>query len=309
MIETQFPLLIPPVLSLIDDDSLAFKARGCQLLSRLLVPLEHTRSDILRRTNLASVFEDALSPCLHSLPTITPEDQSIHLLASAYPALLAVIRTRFPSIPASKRSTKTSVPRREEEQESGDRLNSLTRVLRRNILPSYHHISSPVDTSISSYPNPRLSTLLLTQLTPIISELGIHTTKYLQDLIPILLSTLTKPFGTAYLPLLLAATESMRHLVLNGWPRIWRWRGDILDAACGCWLHLCDDEEDIHRNQGGEDAAALENLKVALKELVAILKVAVAENTDQDGKHIYIDADYRQLVGGDERLRNLLFAD
>ena len=308
MIETQFPLLIPPILSLIDDDSLAFKARGCQLLSRLLVPLEHTRSDILRRTNLASVFEDAVSPCLHSLPTITPEDQSIHLLASAYPALLAVIRTRFQPLSASKRSTKSPVPCRE-EQESQDRLNSLTRVLRRNILPSIHHISSPVDTSIPSYPYPRLSTVLLTQLTPTIRELGVHTTKHLHDLIPILASTLANPFGTAHLPLLSAATESMRHVVLNGWPRIWRWRGDILAAVCGCWLHLCDDEEDIHRNQGGEDAAALENLKVALKELVAILKVAVAENTDQDGKHIYIDADYRQLVGGDERLRNLLFAD
>lgn len=281
------------------------------LLSRLLIPLEQTKSDILRRTNLASVFEDALSPCLHSLPTITPEDQSVHLLGSAYPALLSVIRTRFPSQSTSKRSTKLSVSHREEEQESQVRLDFLTRVLRHNILPSYHHISSPVDTTISSYPHPRLSALLLKQLTLIISGLGIQTTKHLQDLIPVLFSTLTNPFGTAYLPLLSAATESMRHVVLKGWPRIWRWRGDVLAATCGCWLNLCDDEEEIRRNMISENAAALENLKLGLKELAAILKIAVAENADQetvDGKHIDIDAEYRLLVSGDERLQDLLFA-
>jgi hypothetical protein len=156
-------------------------------------------------------------------------------------------------------------------------------------------------------------------LAPIISELGIHTTKHLQDLIPVLLSTLTNPFGTAYLPLLTAATESIHRAVLNGWPRIWRWRGDVLAATCGCWLHLSDDEADILRHQGGgqtsSTAAPLENLKIALKELAAVLKIAVAENAADvqeekgAGRRIDIDDEYRQLVYSDERLRDLLFAN
>jgi hypothetical protein len=58
----------------------------------------------------------------------------------------------------------------------------------------------------------------------------------------------------------------------------------------------------------------LENLKVALKELAAILKIAVAENAadaqeKRDGKRIDIDAEYRQLLDSDERLRDLLFVN
>ncbi|RJE18606.1 hypothetical protein PHISCL_09051, partial [Aspergillus sclerotialis] len=82
-LELHFPLIVPPLLALIDDESLPFKARGCDLLSQILKPIRETNSDILKRTNLSSVFEDAIKPCLLSLPTITPEHDSIRLLGIA----------------------------------------------------------------------------------------------------------------------------------------------------------------------------------------------------------------------------------
>ncbi|WEW61209.1 hypothetical protein PRK78_006699 [Emydomyces testavorans] len=317
MIEAQFPLLIPAILSLIDDESLPYKALGCKLLNQLLIPLENAKSDILKRTNLDSVFEDALTPCLLSLPTLTPEDQSIHLLQSAYPALFSIIRTRYPPSPPHKQYYHpTPSHRKTNEQESQSRTNALTRVLRHSIISSYHHTSSPrpsEDTYISSYPHPKLSTLLLNQLTTATSELGIHTVVHLQELIPILTSTLTNPFGTAYLPLLIAAAECTRQLLLSAWPRVWRWRGEVLAGLCGCWLHLIEDEDGIKRSREEQKAEKgseeLSKLKQVLKECVGILKIVLEENADLDGAGEKVDvaAEWRQLVDVDERLAELFY--
>ncbi|EER42069.1 conserved hypothetical protein [Histoplasma capsulatum H143] len=187
-LESQFPLLVPAILSLIDDENLSFKAKGCELLLKFLAPLEESNSDVLQRTNLDSVFQEALYPCLLSIPTITPEAESIHLLQYAYPALFAVIRTRFssPKVPSAPTPLRPSQTKSEARPRFPKRLESLTRLLRHGILHSYHHTSNPrpiENTSISSYPYLRLSALLLSQLPPALSELGIHTTKHLQDLV------------------------------------------------------------------------------------------------------------------------------
>ncbi|PGH02452.1 hypothetical protein GX51_04620 [Blastomyces parvus] len=332
-LESHFPLLVPAILSLIDDDSLSFKAKGCKMLSKFLTPLEQSNSDILRRTNLDSVFQDALNPCLLSLPTITPEAQSVHLLQYAYPALLAVIRARFPSPLLQPTSTplRPTQARPKQDPESQKRVESLTRLLRHGILHSYHHTSNPrpiENTAISSYPHPRLSTLLISQLPPVISELGIHTTKHLQDLVPMISATLSNPFGTAFPPLLAAAVEATRILVLNAWPRIWRWRAELLGGLCACWLHICDDLVDIEigtrGDNGSEQRAELLQLQCALKVVVAVVRIAIeecvgpaAEESGSDigqqvgdkgekGQVIDVDREFGELVQGDTRLSGLL---
>ncbi|KGY15579.1 hypothetical protein PABG_11572 [Paracoccidioides brasiliensis Pb03] len=345
-LESQFPLLVPAILSLIDDETLAFKAKGSELLLRFLAPLEESKSDLLWRTNLDSVFQDALTPCLLSLPTLTPESESIHLLQYAYPACLAVIRTRFPSSQSQYSYPKTTQTSLKEDPESQQRLESLTRLLRQSILQSYHHTSNPApleNTSISSYPHPRLSALLLSQLSLVSSELGIHTTKHLQDLVPVLSATLSNPFGTAYPPLLLAATEATKMLVLNAWPRIWRWRAELLAGLCACWLHVCDDLADMDMDAGGAVASItprrgndagdgrrgdLIGLQGALKEVVGVLRITITECADlvfekvagdheargagdegMNGGAIDVDGEFRELVGGDGKLHGLLIGN
>lgn len=296
---------MPPILSLIDDEALSYKAKGCDLLLALLGPLEQAKSDILGRTNLDSVFQEALSPCLLSLPTITPENESIHLLKSAYPAILAVIRVRFQS-----QTTKSQTEKPNEESQK--HISALTNVLRHSIISSYNHISSPrptEDTPISSFPYPRLSTLLLTQLSSLLHDLGIHSTKHLRGIIPLLTSTLTNPFGTAYLPLLAAAAEATRLLILNAWPRVWRWRGEFLAGLCGCWLHICRDEADIRRNN--EDTVPgvvedLDKLRNSLKENIAILRIVVMESLNDKGENFDVSNEFANLVDGDEQLDDLL---
>lgn len=345
-VESHFPLIVPPILSLIDDENISFKTRGCNLLFTLLVPLREGKSDILRRTNLSSVFEDAITPCLLSLPTITPEDESLQLLGAAYPALLSVLKTRYPrtdSDPSSRSSSSTKGKSHEDDRTAYIR--SITQILRISIISSFHHISSNTPTAsspIASFPYPRLSTFLLQQLSIICDELRIHVTKYLQDIIPLLYSTLTNPFGTAYIPLLLAATTATRSVILNAHPRVWRWRGEILGGLCTCWLHVLDEEREIaertekdrtrpiadisplsRKTDSDSTVSQLARLKNQLRGCAYLLKVvliSVSEQVNVDGKFqeenslgltedIDVEKEFGELVTADESLKDLLFVD
>lgn len=317
-LETHFPLLVPPILALIDDDTSAIKTKGCTLLRNLLTPIQQTKSPILHRTNLTSVFEDALKPCLLSLPTITPEPDSIDLLKEAYPALLTLQKTTYTNTPSpSPQSQSKTQPNKLETY-----ISRLTTTLRENLIPSFHHISSSNTTSLSSdfasFPYPRLSTLLLEQMVPVLGELGIHTTKFLQDIVPILHNTLANPFGPAYPPMLLRAVEVARGVVLNAHPRVWRWRGELLDALCSCWIHVVEEEEGeiVERGKrGGEsesEGAVMERLKKELRGVVYLLKFALQNSIQVDGGEGQLEAkenldkELRELVDADESLKGLL---
>lgn len=305
MIEQHFPLLIPAILSFIDDENIAYKAAGCRLLEVALRPLEQAGSDILRRTNLDSVFQDALSHCLLSIPTITPEKESVYLLSFAYPAIFTVIRTRFSAVtkyqqcPDKPLNTKSKA---DLEKDSQLRIESLSRLVRHHIISSYLHTSSPrptEDTSISSYPHPSLSTLLLKQLAEAVTSLEIEAAKYLQDIVPLLSSTLTNPFGLAYVPLLIAASQCYQSVILNCWPRLSRWRGDILAGICTCWLRLCDEKEDgVSSND--EEPNDREHLRSILKRLVILLKAIEFDKVSD------FEAELKELVDADDRLETLL---
>jgi hypothetical protein len=263
-LETHFPLLVPPLLALIDDETLSIKTRGCSLLTTLLKPIRESNSDILKRTNLSSVFEDAVRPCLLSLPSITQEDDSIHLLERAYPALLSLLQTshRQPS----------------EDPRPQAYIKGITSLLRDHLIPSFHHTSTtnPASaesaslSSFASFPYPRLSTLLLAQICSMVSELRVHTAIFLQDLVPLLTSTLANPFGPAHPPLLLAAVSATRTVVLNAHPRLWRWRAEILSGLCACWGHV------LGEGRGADSGnAVLGKVKKELCGVVFLLRFAL----------------------------------
>jgi hypothetical protein len=306
---------------LIDDDSLAFKARGCRLLTKFLTPIHTCHSDLLRRTNLSSVFDDALTPCLLSLPTITPEDEALQILGVAYPALLLVLHTRY-----HVHSLEDGPSDAATEEDQTAYVSRITNILRDNIISSFHHISSTTPTAatqsyIASFPYPRLSTLLLNQLQIVVQELGIYTIKYLQEIISVVCTTLVNPFGTAYIPLLLAAVSATRAVILNAHPRIWRFRGELLAAFCECWFHVCEDAESIKDVTPAKED--LRNPKKLLQGAVYLLKMAVdaAINADSgndlDGTqtnlanddHVDINRECEDLANADEVLRELLFVD
>ncbi|KAJ5952765.1 uncharacterized protein N7479_011178 [Penicillium vulpinum] len=292
--EAHFQLFVPTILAMVDDNNLPFKTKGCALLTQLLQPIQVSGSDILRRTNLTSVFEDAVTPCLLSLPSITPEDRSIELLGEAYPALLSTLKTAY------KGPTQS-------EQDKEAYTTSLAKILRSNLISSFHHISSstPASGSTASFPHPRLSTFLLEMITTITNELEIHTTKYLQELIPVLYTTLSNPFGTAHPPLLLAAAVATQAVIKNAHPRIWRWRGEILSGLSSCWLHIAEDSR---------DSAGLAKLKRELQNTLQVLKlvllnpVAIAADVpepEQVQVKENVEKEFQELVDVDAELNGL----
>jgi hypothetical protein len=152
----------------------------------------------------------------------------------------------------------------------------------------------------------------------VVQELGIYTIKYLQEIIPVVCTTLVNPFGTAYIPLLLAAVSATRAVILNAHPRIWRFRGELLAAFCECWFHICEDAESIKDVSPAKED--LRNLKKLLQGAVYLLKMAVdaainadsgndLDGTQANDDHIDINRECEDLANADEVLRELLFVD
>ena len=142
--------MIPPLLKILDDELTPNKVAGCELLQ---VFLQITPPTLLQRTGLGEIFQDTLLPCLSYLPTLTPEDESLRLLEAVYPALIGLIRRRFP------------VPDMETQ-----RLRELDEVLRMGVLKGYAHAGEYVS----------ISTLLITKGGQLVENMGVHSVKHLK---------------------------------------------------------------------------------------------------------------------------------
>lgn len=145
-----------------------------------------------------------------------------------------------------------------------------------------------------------------------IQHLGIRTTKYLQEIIPVIYNTLTNPFGTAHLPLVSAGVAAAQSLILNSHPRIWRYRGDLLAAFCACWLNVSQDEKETRVI---ESKSELGDVMKKLQGATNLLNIAVQSAVDtkaDDPRYwtgvtdeIDMGKEVEALIAADESLRGL----
>ena len=268
LLEEVWHMVVPPILTLIDDWEAQYKRMGAELLQSLL---EVTPPLLLERTGLGEVFEDALMPCLSNVPTITPEDESIQLLSAVYPTLIALSKVRYPAAlsPTSKMPAEEAVR---------SRVKFLDRLIRKGVVQGY---------SISDQ-YPRVVAVLLQQLVPLLNELGIESVKHLQYLMPILTATLSHPLGSAEMPTLLAGTKAIQAVILNCWPRMPEYRGEVLKGLTLCWLAVEQQDNEQTRT-----------LKAELQEAVKMLQAALGNKSS-------FDEDCSALVAADGRLEALL---
>ena len=272
LLEHVWPLIVPPCLTLVDDWQAQYKVQGAQLLQRVL---EATSSPLLARTGLRPVFEDALLACLAYVPPVTPEDESIPLLETVYPALLAL--ARIPPAPSSSRPSAPLPP---------PRTKLLDDILRKGILFGCTHCAA----------RPRVLTVLLAQLPPLLRALGVHSTKHLPHLLPILTATLAPPVAppAQHTPVLLTATRALQAVVLNAWPRVSAHRGEVMKGLALGWGRVV-----AGRGAGDADARALAD---EMRATVRMLRAALPEEVDFDAElGALVDADPRleDLVGGE----------
>lgn len=268
LVEEVWHMLVPPVLTLLDDWEASYKRTGAELLLQLL---EATPPLLLERTGLGEVFEDALMPCLSYVPTVTPEDESIRLLTAVYPTLVALAKVRHPDAPAAG-------SRMTAESARQSRIKFLDRLVRKGVVQGY--------SLAEQYP--RIVAVLLRQLIPLLDELGIEALKHLQYIMPILTATLSHPLGAAEISTLLAGVKAMQAVILNCWPRMSEYRGEVLKGLTLCWLGV--------EGQNGEQAT---RLKTELQETVKLLRAALGDQSS-------FDEDCAMLAAADGRLEALL---
>lgn len=270
-IESQFPLLVPPILALLDDEDLTQKKTGCDLLQVLCDQLVRCESGILKRTGLTKVFEDSLAPNMLLLPSLTPEEKSLDILSSLYPAYRALVQASFsagPSAAPSNAGKLAGVARGRDSSSDGvlvqhdGRQAMLDRILRGAILTGYIHASDYV----------QIAQLLVSEMSYVVAMMGASSAKYLSQLFPLLRGILTNPLGTAYQPLLRSAVTAMRELILQCWPRIAEvWWEECLRATIGLWLLLYG-HDDSTAAQLKDDAKGLMDLLVQVKGQAAAEK-------------------------------------
>ena len=143
LIENNWPLLIPPLLALLDDAATSAKIRGCSILTTFLGKVPPI---LLERTGLGEVFQEALTPCLLYLPELTPESESLQLLSIVYPTLLALIRVRFADAKVHRLKEK-----------------ALYNIFRHGILKGYAQAGE----------NVRIAKLLVQRMTDLVNEMGV----------------------------------------------------------------------------------------------------------------------------------------
>jgi len=148
IIAQNWHLFPPPLLTLLDDASTPFRATGSHLLSAFLPRLS---SKLLKQSGIGEVFEDALMPTLLYLPNLTPVDESLRLLSSAYGALGVLCDVRY-------------------EVGEKARIEFLDRVMRMGVFMGYHHASE----------HPAIVQLLLEQTKVLVEKMGIHAVKHLK---------------------------------------------------------------------------------------------------------------------------------
>lgn len=80
-------------------------------------------------------------------------------------------------------------------------------------------------------------------------------------------------------------------IVLNAWPRIDYYKGDILDGLLSCWCKIID--------EGADPSHALARVRFNIEKVVRLMTAYLKTQRN-------IADDYRVLIASDARLKELL---
>lgn len=270
-LEMQWRFLIPPILKMIDDIDVKWKAKGCWFLHLLLDHLGKLGSqdlsnkkpasrqgmaNFLQRTGYHNVFADALLPLFTYLPSLTVEQEAVMLFKEALPTITSLALL---------------LPNDDSKKDSRNQL--LDKIVRQGILSPLAHFPTP-----STYPE--LATVIVSHVPILASDMGIETVKHLRDLVPLLSTILQEPFALSHVSVLLATLHALQSILLNAWPRIPRHRGTILMGLCLLWARCLEE-----RGRGGGPSVV--EVQGQIKESVGMLDAIMQANEEEDLKETW----------------------
>ncbi|KAE8828583.1 hypothetical protein CFE70_007860 [Pyrenophora teres f. teres 0-1] len=261
-IEAKWHFLMPPILQMIDDVEVQWKAKGCHMLGLLLGRLQKAgdvdrsktgskkdSSNFVQRTGYHNIFADALLPLFTYIPSITPEQES----ATLFKEVLVAVTLLALLLPV--------------DANNGDnREQFLDKILGQGILSPLAHFPTP-----SSYPE--LATLIVCHVPVVQGHMGIDTVKHLPDVVPLLSAMLQEPFALSHVPLVDGTLCALQSVMLNAWPRVHNYRANIMMGLCVLWK-TCVEEQN---KAGGQD---VERVKMQVKDTVAMLDAVMQAKED-----------------------------
>lgn len=263
-----WPLLVPPLLTLLDDTDTKYKALGAEFLGNLL---KATSPNMLARTGLPDVFRESLQPSLHYLPPLTPEAESVRLLCVAYPTIFTLFSAQYSSNNAMSGAVEKDDHAYDEAEARYKQ--ALASLLHSNILPSFTHIEPH-----AVYP--ALTGMLLLSVRMVLERLGIDSTAQLIHVIPLLRGVLAEDsFAATTIVSLACMTEAARTLasvIANAWPRMREWRAEILGILCGAWLRLVEEAPSYSNKEDSEKAHKISELSDQLTRTRKLLVHALS---------------------------------
>ncbi|ELU41815.1 hypothetical protein AG1IA_04135 [Rhizoctonia solani AG-1 IA] len=204
-IEILWPLIIPPLLTLLDDYKSTYKIRGVEVTNALL---KKAPSSLLHRTGVDELLFKSLRGALQNLTS----DSSPELLCTAMPCYLTLVDLVLPN-------------------DDLNRYAKLTELITDVIIPGWLYASSRVDVMVAS----------VSALSLVVQALGSGSIRFLKAIIPQLTENLTpKEFSPVQKTreLQIASAKCMLLVMVNARPRIPYWRVRILDSILRCWVDI-----------------------------------------------------------------------
>lgn len=223
--EDLWHLVIPSVMSLLDDYEVRYKIKGVRIVSEML---QKVPKALLKRTGIDGLLLSSLNNCLGHLK----DPESPELVRAAISATLSLILLTT-------------------EHGTAQRFDQLCALLGDGIIgTAWLYASDSCEVILAT----------IEALPPLLKALGIGIARYLKALIPQLVHPLY-PNSVRPTPVVLQKHSLIALVtVINECsPRIGRWKGTILDGVGRCWVALQD--VDPNRN----DEGACEELKEQLR--------------------------------------------
>ncbi|KAF9498275.1 hypothetical protein BDN71DRAFT_1481305 [Pleurotus eryngii] len=207
-------LIIPPIMSLLDDYEAKYKVQGAKIVSEMLRIVPRT---VLKRTGIDGLLNTSLQTCLAHLQ----RPESATLIREAIPASVSL-------------ATLTT------DQGSQDRFDHLSALLGDGIIGGIWLYSSldlaAVEASVEALPL-------------VIDALGLGCTRFLKALIPQLVHPLSQNNTSSVIDFQLHSTRALGHVIGACAPRMHRWKCSIVDAVGRCWVATQDATVELLRSK------------------------------------------------------------
>ncbi|TDL29607.1 hypothetical protein BD410DRAFT_780065 [Rickenella mellea] len=204
--EYLWPLIIPPVMTFLDDYQAVYKLKGVKLVSEMLANVPKM---LLKRTGVDQLLYTSLSITLSHLH----DEHTPVLVRTTVPTILRLIEL-------------TTAP------DSAERFDKQCALLGEKIIGGvWSYAAKDEDTIVAS----------LDVIPMVLKSLGIGSIRYLKALVPQCLHCLGLTPETPVNPDMQSPALTLLGVVIDECqPRMHRWKGTIIEGVCKYWVNAVD---------------------------------------------------------------------